>query len=196
MLHPVGDVGSIFESGAPLAIGLWDYVLRSPPPPSTAVLSQRWRQQPLRIRLCHFVMSPRCTAWARRSCRDSRAIAEDRRLVSACSGGCCTATRSKGHYGRLSTKGFRQKKDPIKEVSRLPDLPELQAGAEPALPPAAVPGSGLILCRSETYRWAISLMPLGSRCRTPPGVRGSDPIAGLDRHLLSNDRVRFARNCD
>jgi len=31
MLHPVGDVGSIFESGAPLAIGLWDYVLRSPP---------------------------------------------------------------------------------------------------------------------------------------------------------------------
>jgi len=26
---PIGDVGSIFESGAPLTIGLWDYVLRS-----------------------------------------------------------------------------------------------------------------------------------------------------------------------
>src|ERR1700756_5947920 len=26
---PIGGVGSIFESGTPLTIGLWDYVLRS-----------------------------------------------------------------------------------------------------------------------------------------------------------------------
>jgi len=98
---------------------------------------------------------------------------------------------------RHSIKGLSIKKDPIKEVSGLSHLPGLQAGQS---------------LRSRRQPHTVGLDPqafidqrlIGMQSALSPGgwvssctdVSGSDLIAGPDCHLLSNDRVGFARNCD
>jgi len=135
-------------------------------------------------------------------CRESRESAEDWRWVMAAAGG-EVATRPvvKIHCERHSIeRGLTPiDKDPIKEVSGRSHPPGLQAGAKPALPPAAAHGSDSILKSLSIRGLSVSkraLRSLGSLCRAPPDERGSDLIAGPAWHLLSNDGVRFARNCD
>ena len=95
-------------------------------------------------------------------CRESRESAEDWRWVMAAAGG-EVATRPvvKIHCERHSIeRGLTPiDKDPIKEVSGRSHPPGLQAGAKPALPPAAAHGSDSILSlyRSEAYRCPSAL---------------------------------------